>query len=320
MTVWRIAFNLLSSLHGPGNLSILILHRVHPGPDPLFPEELNAITFERQLGWLKDWFNILSLPEAVYRLSRNALPARALAITFDDGYADNYTVALPILQRAGVPATVFVASGYLDGGSMWNDRVIESIRACRAEQLDLDWLGLGLLPLTDTQTRRHAIGRVLEKLKYLPPKQRDDYALRLADQSDFHLQSAMLTTQQLVALHKAGITIGAHTVTHPILARLSHDEARREIAQSKADLEARIDEDVTLFAYPNGKPEVDYTLAHIEMVRESGFKCAVSTAWGISRAGTDPFQLPRFTPWDRHKHKYALRLALNMQRKGVACV
>ena len=91
-------------------------------------------------------FTVLPLSEAVERLARGALPARAVCVTFDDGYADNYAVAAPILPGMGSAATFFVAARYLDGGRMWNDTIIEAVRRATGPTLELSGLGLGDLP------------------------------------------------------------------------------------------------------------------------------------------------------------------------------
>jgi peptidoglycan/xylan/chitin deacetylase (PgdA/CDA1 family) len=121
----------------------------------------------------------------------------------------------------------------------------------------------------------------------------------------------MMDDDQVRQLHRAGMGIGGHTLNHPILARLPAEEARAEIAAGKASLEHMIGAPVTLFAYPNGKPGTDYQAEHVEIVRELGFEAAVSTAWGASRT-PDFFQLPRFTPWDRQRRKFLLRLMRNL--------
>src|SRR6185503_4669404 len=101
------------------SLSILIYHRVLHAPDPLFPEEVWAEQINSQLEVVKRWFTVLPLSDAVARLRTGRLPRRAACITFDDGYADNAVEALPILRRQGMPATFFVATGFIDGGRMW---------------------------------------------------------------------------------------------------------------------------------------------------------------------------------------------------------
>jgi len=73
-------------------------------------------------------------------------------------------------------------------------------------------------------------------------------------------------------------------------------------------LEALPDAAVSLFAYPNGRPGVDYGVEHVRMVKDLGFEAAVSTAWGVCHSGSDRHQLPRFTPWDREIPRFVLRL------------
>src|SRR4029453_16058094 len=97
------------------------------------------------------------LPDAILGLREGRLPPRALTITFDDGYADNCTVALPILQRHELRAAFFIATDYLDGGRMWNDTVIEAVRGCSRSALNLDDLDLGVHPLGTPEEKSRAI-------------------------------------------------------------------------------------------------------------------------------------------------------------------
>ena len=112
--------------------------------------------------------------------------------------------------------------------------------------------------------------------------------------------------------------IGAHTCTHPILARLDTETARAEIVRSKTALEALLQREVSFFAYPNGKPGQDYEREHAEIVRDAGFRAAVSTAPGVATALSDCFQLPRFTPWDRTRARFGLRMIMNLTRNRPA--
>jgi peptidoglycan/xylan/chitin deacetylase (PgdA/CDA1 family) len=127
----RCLFDVLAPSGARGRLSILIFHRILAAPDALLPDELDAARFDAVCGWLRRWFNVLPLDEAVRQLAAGDLAARALSITFDDGYADNHNVALPILARHGMCATFFVATGFLDGGRMFNDTLIEAVRRTR---------------------------------------------------------------------------------------------------------------------------------------------------------------------------------------------
>jgi peptidoglycan/xylan/chitin deacetylase (PgdA/CDA1 family) len=289
-------------------LSILIYHRVAARPDPLFPEEVDARRFEQHLRLLTRWFRVIPLSEAVRRLRERTLPSRAACITFDDGYADNAEVALPILQRFGVTATFFVASGFLDGGCMWNDAVIEVVRNAPGERLNLSRSGFGTYDIACLVRRRAVIDMLLAALKYLPPEERLDRVKSMARR----FTPTMLSSDQLLALHRAGMGIGAHTVSHPILTAISNADARAEIANSRARLEEIIQAPVRLFAYPNGRPGQDFEKRHTNMLRAQGFDAAVTTARGAARPGTDPFQLPRFTPWDRSSSRFLLRMGRNL--------
>lgn len=300
-----------------GRLSIFIFHRVLAAPDPLFPGEVDVNRFSEMLSWITKWFHVLPLGDAVDGLQRRSLPARSASITFDDGYTDNATNALPILQRHDAPATFFVATGYLNGGRMWNDTIIEAVRSTRQSKLELGSIGAGTLPTTSIHEKQQAIERLIGLIKYRDYRERDELATAIAEQADSPLpDNLMMTDTQVRELHAAGMTIGAHTVDHPILRLCDSAEARREISASRDYLEALSGDKVTLFAYPNGKPGTDYLPEQARLVEELGFKAAVSTAPGASRAGDDVFQLRRFTPWDRSRHKFAARLALNLTRRG----
>jgi peptidoglycan/xylan/chitin deacetylase (PgdA/CDA1 family) len=169
--------------------------------------------------------------------------------------------------------------------------------------------------------RRAAIQQILGKLKYFETDRRFDVTAALAQRVSANLPGdLMMTSRQVVELHRNGMTVGAHTATHPILLKLTSTAAQDEIASGKAALEQLISAPVTLFAYPNGKPNQDYREEHVITVKELGFDGAVSTAWGTARVGSDVFQIPRFTPWDRKPLKYASRLLQNLLRGDHAVV
>lgn len=307
----RLGFQLLSATAARGRLSILIFHRVLPRPDEIFPDDVHAQRFDQICAWLKQWFEVLPLDQAGQMLAEGRLPARACCITFDDGYADNHQVAMPILQKHGLTATFFIATGFLQGGRMWNDTVIEAVRHCR--QPELDFGAHGSYAMGGAATRRKAIDAIIGKIKYLPIAERLAASEDLLERSGARLEEQLMMGPDGVRrLRDSGMQIGAHTVSHPILARTESQIARQEIHDSKAYLEDLLAQDCSLFAYPNGKPGRDYLPEHVDMVRELGFKTAVSTTWGASGAGADPLQLQRFTPWDSSKGAFGLRLMRNL--------
>ena len=294
-------------------LSVLIFHRVLPTPDALFPDEIDASRFNELCGWLKGWFNMLSLDDAVARMKTGTLPAHAACITFDDGYADNHHVAMPILQRHGLTATFFIATGFLDGGRMWNDTIIETIRGSTTPLLDFSSLGLGQYPVSTIDQKKATIVALIKQIKYRPVAQRISITEQLSHLAQVVLPHAlMMTAHEVKAMRNAGMQIGAHTVSHPILARLTDEQARQEIGASKIFLEQLLGERVGLFAYPNGKPGEDYSPQTVEVVSSLGFDAAVSTQWGASRIGSDLLQIKRFTPWDQSRLRFGARMLTNL--------
>lgn len=310
----------LASPAGPrARLAILIFHRVLPQPDALLEEEPDAARFDWQMRVLAEHFNVLPLGEASARLAAGTLPARAVAITFDDGYADNAAVALPILQRHGLTATFFVSTGYLGGGMMFNDRIIEALRRAPGPALELSAHGLGCHPVGSVGERRRAVAAVIRAIKHRPPEERSRLADAVVEACGVSLpDDLMMRPEQVRELHRAGMEVGGHTVSHPILAKLPADAARAEIAQGRAALEAIIGDRVNLFAYPNGRPGQDYLPEHVKMVAGMGFSAAVSTRWGAAGGGSPQFELPRFTPWDRTPARFAARLIGTCMQKVPA--
>ena len=162
-SLYKFLGNRLSPAGPKARLSILIYHRVLAERDPIFPNEPTVNTFDTQISRLKQAFNVLPLHEAVSRLKTGTLPARAACITFDDGYADNLTLATPILKNHGLHATFFIATAYLNGGRMFNDTVIEAIRRSSLRTLNLDELGLGQFDIAGVEAKARAIGHIRNK-------------------------------------------------------------------------------------------------------------------------------------------------------------
>jgi peptidoglycan/xylan/chitin deacetylase (PgdA/CDA1 family) len=280
-------------------LTILIYHRVLPKPDPLRYGEIVADGFDEQMRFLAKHFVVIPLPEAARLLKQGKLPARACCITFDDGYADNLTVALPILEKYGLPATVFVATGYLDGGRMFNDTVMDAIAHAERSELDLCDIDLGCHSLVTLEERQAAAKAILWQLRFRPPERRIAEVASLVERTGCGPlpSDIMLTSGQVRELADRGVEIGGHTVTHPILTSVEDDRVLEEMEAGKRQLEAITGKSVRTFAYPNGKPERDYAARHVSMARKVGFELAVSTASGVATRDSDIFQLPRFIPW-----------------------
>jgi peptidoglycan/xylan/chitin deacetylase (PgdA/CDA1 family) len=309
------AFRILSPAGSRARLSILMFHRVLAEPDPLLPWVPDAARFNDVLRFVGDNFTVLPLLDAIGRMQRGDLPAASACITFDDGYADNVTVAMPLLQRHGFAATFFIASAFLDGGRMWNDDVIEAARMAPLGTLDLRGLGLGEIGGLDGCSRIAGYEAVIECLKYLGHQRRAETAREIARRAGVpDTSTLMMTTRQLRELHGAGFEVGGHTDTHPILELMADHDAEREIASGKERLESLLGSNVVSFAYPNGVPGKDFSARHGAMARRAGFSAAVSTFPAAVRRGADAFQLPRFLPWGRTPLRFAVRWAMHLGR------
>lgn len=290
--------------------STLIFHRVPRERDPMSPTEPDAVWFRGLIRMLAANFELISLSEALRRAEADALSGRTVSITFDDGYADNFLVALPILEEFCAPATFFVASGFIDGGRMWNDSIIETVRRLPSGVHEVPDFDAGPVALSDWDSRRAAASAIITAWKHLPPSERQSRVDALAALAAGLPDDLMMSRQQLRALGQSPCAvIGGHTQTHPILATLDEAQARDEIQGGKRDLEEWLQAEVSLFAYPNGKRGRDYLPAHAGIVQAAGFSAAVATDWGVMTADSDRFAIPRFTPWHTDLGRFAIDLA-----------
>ncbi len=282
---------------GAPRLLVLMYHRVLTQPDPLQPEQPDAALADTHFKVLRDVFQVQPLDEAIEALQAGRLAPRTACITFDDGYRDNHDVALPLLARHGLTATFFIASGFLNGGCMFNDVVVENVRRLPTGPLDLSHWGIEAMNISDVASRRHAATMITRKIKYFEFDQRRAFGEELTRLAGAALpQDVMMSTDQLAHMARAGMSIGGHTVNHPILAKVDDTVAQQEIIENRNALRDMTGVTPRTFAYPNGKPVRDYTPRHAEMVKAAGYRGAVSTAFGVGDQSSDRYQLPRIVP------------------------
>jgi peptidoglycan/xylan/chitin deacetylase (PgdA/CDA1 family) len=289
---------------------ILTYHRVNDDGDPFFGALPTAV-FERQMRHVARNYRVLPVEELVDHLQRGGLPRNALAITFDDGYRDNLTHAAPILFRLGLPATIFLATGFIGTAEVpWFDRLAQGLKKSLADTVRTPWGDE--LDLTGVPARLSAMGRVLDHLKRVPDEERHRQlevllgTLGVTDQRSF--KNLMLSWDDVHAVRGLGFTIGAHTVNHPILSRVTPQRAWTEILGARTMIESACGLAPRAFAYPNGGAD-DYTDTVKRLVREAGFTCAVTTRFGLNTSNTNPWELRRGGPWEHHLPTFALKLA-----------
>ena len=255
-------------------------------------------TFERQMRFLAAWYQVVPLSRLVdCVLQGEAFPPRAAAITFDDGYRDNFVHALPVLRSFGFQATVYVTTCAIgDGWRFWLSRVRASILEASKNRIDLQ--ELGQFDLSSEQDREDAVKHLTRRLKLLSSEEREAAIERLAAETGCIVPVPgsdrwFMDWDELREMSASGIDIGAHTYSHPILTRLSDGAADTEIRRSRDELEAGLGRPVHHFAYPNGGGVVNHDTRIANLVRSAGFRSASTSVDGVLRLGADPFRLRR---------------------------
>ncbi len=289
---------------------ILTYHRVNDAMHPFFPG--TPITaFGVQMEALRRSYKVLPLEELVHRARERDLPTDSVAITFDDGYRDNYENALPILRRLDLPATVFLVTGTVEKNELiWHDRVFVIFHLTQMKKLNYNGQSY---PMRSRQEKQDAIRMCLLNLRRCLPEQRD-YEIQVLGRTlgvqDFsNHQADKLSWDEIRTMAEWRITFGSHTVTHPILSRVSPETAYREIVDSKKDIEAHLGKSVRLFAYPNGNAD-DFNETTKEILSAAGYRFALTAIWGANDRHRDPLELRRVGMWGTRHHVSLARIAL----------
>ncbi len=310
--------------------TILLYHRVAEAESDPQLLCVAPARFAEHLDALRRNYHPLSLGALVGGLREGVVPANAVAVTFDDGYADNYTHALPLLRRYDVGATVFVASDYLSGArEFWWDELeqlllgpatmprrwqldvageafdFEAGGACDEVRVEAaEYRGWSVARRDDPTPAHRAYRELFARLRPLRDEVRRGVLTALSSalgrRRTIRPTHRPLTAGELIDLAQCElIEIGGHTETHPVLSRQSAAAQAQEIRGCRATLEGMVGRSVHAFSYPFGTRH-DYAPATTEMVRDAGFRYACSNFPGLVPAGSDCFQLPRMLvrDWD----------------------
>jgi peptidoglycan/xylan/chitin deacetylase (PgdA/CDA1 family) len=303
-----------------GGALILGYHRITPTAGDVYEVCVSPENFAEHLDILRKYTRPISLSKLVGHLKEDSLPPNSVAVTFDDGYADNLYHAKPVLEKYEVPATIFVCTGYA-GREFWWD---ELERLVRASQADLYALHLqvgkslfqwdqpnGNPEAEDLQVRRQFRHALYHFLLALDIEDQNDAMHTIRNWSSLPADeisiSRGMSHQELLQLVEGGlIELGAHTRHHPMLPRLSFERQKDEIDSSKRDLEELLGEHVAGFAYPNGKATDDAK----RIVQEAGFAFACTSLHDVVRPGCDLHELTRFWQKDVNGDKFLQSLKL----------
>jgi peptidoglycan/xylan/chitin deacetylase (PgdA/CDA1 family)/CelD/BcsL family acetyltransferase involved in cellulose biosynthesis len=288
---------------------ILYFHRVNDENDP-FIGGLSTAAFAQQMKYLARHYRVVSLREATKRLSEGGPPEPVVAITFDDGYQDNFRNAFPALLRYGLPATIFLATGTVDSRQRpWFEILSLAVKRTSHTYIDLE-LDLPRRFWMRTEAERlQAKTRIFELVKDLPDAERRQRVCEIVGRlgAGEDAEDTMLTWDQIRLMNHNQIDFGGHTVTHPFISRLEPAQAAWEVSECKRRIEQELQMPVEHFAYPNGRPG-DFEEWNKQLLREAGYQNAVSTLWGVNYPSTDCMELRRGQPWEEEPAVFAAKL------------
>ncbi|MCH8968278.1 MAG: polysaccharide deacetylase family protein [Planctomycetes bacterium] len=265
-------------------------------------KHITAEAFDRQMAYLHANASVFSLRDLATLVEAGAeIPPNAVAVTFDDGYRNNYDFALSILKSHGIPATFFLSTGLIGTDrQFWTDKVEHWINLTCRVSLDLVLDGEPFqCDLRETDQRIEAVIRIKSKLKSISPSERDDALSELNrycevddDGKDVSNYQSMSWDQVRDLDSSPDYEVGGHTVNHEIMAYLDDAALEREIYDCIATVETELGHECDLFSYPEGQAEHydGRTIAHL---REAGVSICPSAIDGTNGPGTDPFQLRR---------------------------
>ncbi len=260
------------------SIVVLAFHRVLDDADLRRTHSLSGMlmrrhTFERLAAYVSSRYEPVDLSHAAPARQSTRL---RVAFTFDDGWADNHAIVLPIARAYGIPLTIFICPGVMGVElPFWPERVAAAIKAARIV------------------AREEDIEAAVEGIKSLSSQERDQALATLSGAADAAAETRTvdrsLGWEEVLLMHEAGTTIGAHTHTHQILTTVSDRTARAEITASKAAIEDRLHKPCRLFAYPNGNHCRDTR----EILADAGFELAFTTVRGAWTAACDRLAIPR---------------------------
>lgn len=267
---------------------IIVYHRISLEKDKWSLASISLDEFEMQIKYMNQNYKIISLEKLVELIKNGKIDDikdnKIAVITFDDGYKDNYIYAYPILKKYGVPATIFLTAGFIGNDKLfWWDKVGYILYHTKKKVINLS--GVGEISLDSDKEIYNYNSILLKYLKTVSNEEKDNLIDELQKICNVKIpkglgKSLILSWDEVNEMKDSGISFGVHTMTHPVLTKITLEEAKREIIESKKIIENKLGTHVKLFAYPNGG-SADFDDRIIKLVREAGFDCAVTTIQGL---------------------------------------
>ncbi|WP_415059623.1 polysaccharide deacetylase family protein [Congregibacter sp.] len=242
----------------------------------------NVQEFEDLVEFIASNFRVLSMPDFCTMHRSGNVDDRCALITFDDGYLDNYELAMPILASRGLSATFFVSPAMIEGELPWWDRLAFWSKNSGRDQISIKGRTINLRG--DSQQAIKQVLRAFKDDKSPVTEKLKIYEDLLQPQEVLPNTKLMMNWSQIADAHQLGFTIGSHTVSHPILAHLDSSEQKSELVRSKAIIEDKLNSEVNVVAFPVGG-ETSFSRTTVELAKQSGYEFAFSSieklnSWG----------------------------------------
>jgi peptidoglycan/xylan/chitin deacetylase (PgdA/CDA1 family) len=276
---------------------ILCYHRVGTDGVPIF-SRLQPKRFRAQMEHIRGNYRVVPLGQLCREMQDETSAEPTLAITFDDGYRDLYTHAFSVLQEYQLPATIYLIGRSVESGEVpWYDRIFLALEAASGTSFEVEMDGIRKFAVSSPTSRTEAAWEIVSYLRTKPDAWRQKWCASFEKQVSIGPEEAegcMLNWDQVRTMHQAGVSFGAHTMSHPSVSRLDSESLEGELGESKRLLERGLGAPIEDFAYPFGKPE-DRSQEAENFLARSGYRSAVTTTEGFNISGTNRFQLRRLS-------------------------
>lgn len=302
------------------DLIVLAFHRIATQPYFRPGMVMSRLTFRHLLDFLSVHAEVVDLSSANEGKSVSGRRLR-VALTFDDGYRDNYENALPELSRYGFAATVFLATSLIDDPTryLWWDQLDYVLRdwdrmATTLRRRILDVVSQANIKVDEYFSRKQVLNELVDYLRIQKTELRDQLVAAITDVSgsDYLTNQEkpriMLNWDEVRKMGSSGISFGGHSVSHANLDEVGMDDLEHEITHCRRCIEDQTTQAVTSFAYPYGW----YSEATVDVLRRSGYRVAVTCNSGSYRRGSDPFQIPRISLSDDDLRGVSVLFSRNM--------
>ena len=278
---------------------VIMYHSFTSGKDDKYKNvTIDANTFEKQMMHLKRYYNVMPLEEIIIKLKNGKkIPGNSVALTFDDGYKSNYTLAYPILKKYDFHATIFLVTDYIDTGRwLWVNELEYILNRTKVETISMPLEDEKIyLNLESPESKMESYIKLKERLKKMSPililqtmkflNMNLGVSIEQADIENYK----MLSWDDIFSMDKQYVDFGCHTATHPILPMIKEKKIlKREIVGAKNELEKKMKKPVQLFCYPNG----DFNEESVSLIKKH-YLAAISTRPGYIGSKYDLYDIPR---------------------------